>query len=480
RINQAPLSSAPPTPPFPLPLSLATVPLSSSSHKSSPPHVAVLELNNSLSALSLQDSSSDPPASPSKSPTIVPPAPRQSVPAPPTSPVRVQFRPALPPMSRTPGIRTPSGLPPMARVGGKPPGITPPARANRPRMDLGSLGAVVTQTAFSNFSRFVDPSGKLNFAGKAVLHADGVDFSNGNSFKIKMNELELKEELGKGQYGTVQKVFHKPTNVTMAMKEIRLELDQTKLNQIIMELDILHRSASPYIVEFYGAFFIESCVYYCMEYMDCGSLDKLCDGAGAPEPVLAKICLSMVRGLKFLKDDMSIIHRDVKPTNVLVNLKGDVKLCDFGVSGQLEKSMAKTNIGCQSYMAPERIRAADTYTVSSDVWSLGLSLVEMAGGKYPYAYDNMFAQLKAIVDDEPPNLPNSFSTEARDFIDQCLHKNPLERPTYLDLLMHPFLQKYQDEEVDMARWAEGAFAAMCARREGEGERTQGMKVTGAR
>ena len=63
-----------------------------------------------------------------------------------------------------------------------------------------------------------DPSGKLNFSGKAIIHAEGVDFSNGNSFKIKMNEFELKEELGKGQYGTVQKVFHKPTNVTMAMK----------------------------------------------------------------------------------------------------------------------------------------------------------------------------------------------------------------------------------------------------------------------
>ncbi|KAG5458385.1 MAG: kinase-like domain-containing protein [Olpidium bornovanus] len=77
-----------------------------------------------------------------------------------------------------------------------------------------------------------------------------------------MAELQLLEELGKGQYGTVQRVFHRPTNVTMAMKEIRLELDQAKLNQILMELDILHGSQSPYIVEFYGAFFIESCVYY--------------------------------------------------------------------------------------------------------------------------------------------------------------------------------------------------------------------------
>ena len=137
-----------------------------------------------------------------------------------------------------------------------------------------------------------------------------------------------------------------------------------------MELDVLHRAVAPEIVEFYGAFFIESCVYYCMEYMDAGSLDKL-QSAGVPEDVLARIAACMVRGLKFLKDDLNIIHRgifflslpplfahfplDVKPTNVLLNKKGEVKLCDFGISGELDKSLAKTNIGCQSYMAVSTI-----------------------------------------------------------------------------------------------------------------------------
>jgi mitogen-activated protein kinase kinase len=131
---------------------------------------------------------------------------------------------------------------------------------------------------------------------------------------------------------------------------------------------------------------------------------------------------------------------DVKPTNVLLNTKGQVKLCDFGVSGQLEKSLAKTNIGCQSYMAvsyllhcsrhcschlkPERIKGESqnnlgTYTVSSDVWSLGLSLVEIACGKYPYppeTYANVFAQLTAIVHGPAPELPDNYSQEAKDFV----------------------------------------------------------------
>lgn len=75
-----------------------------------------------------------------------------------------------------------------------------------------------------------------------------------------------------------------------------------------MELEVLHRAVAPEIVEFYGAFFIESCVYYCMEYMDAGSLDKL-QGVGVPEGVLGRVALSMVKGLKFLKDELNIIHR---------------------------------------------------------------------------------------------------------------------------------------------------------------------------
>jgi mitogen-activated protein kinase kinase len=277
-----------------------------------------------------------------------------------------------------------------------------------------------------------------------------------------------------------------------------LELDDTKLNAIIMELDILHRAVHPSIVEFYGAFFIESCVYYCMEYMDAGSLDKLY-GVGVPEPVLGRIVSFMVKGLKFLKDELQIIHRgarhafplimlahksslllDVKPTNILVNKKGDVKLCDFGVSGQLEKSLAKTNIGCQSYMAPERIKgesqnALSTYTVSSDVWSLGLATLEIAIGKYPYppeTYSNVFAQLTAIVHGDPPELPDTYSETARDWVNSCLVKRPEDRATYAELLVrylvvifiiitltnsdamqsHPFLQEDAQRNVDMRGW----------------------------
>ncbi|KAK8850437.1 hypothetical protein IAR55_004355 [Kwoniella newhampshirensis] len=334
---------------------------------------------------------------------------------------------------------------------------------------------------FTDFKAVMDPSGSLRFSKKAVLHAKGVDFDDGQSFKINMDEIEVEGELGKGNYGSVHKVFHRPTGVMMAMKEIRLELDESKLNGIIMELDILHRAKAPEIVEFFGAFTIESCVYYCMEYMDAGSLDTLTGGGvlakdlkeedaenpelRVPEPVLRRITAAVVRGLGFLKDELQIMHRDVKPTNVLINKKGEIKLCDFGVSGQLEKSLAKTNIGCQSYMAPERIKSETvnqnpTYTVSSDVWSVGLSIVELAKGCYPYppeTFANVFAQLTAIVNGAAPTLPKGYSDDANDFVAKCLQKDPNRRPTYGELLQHPFLVADIDAEVDMVGWVAAAL-----------------------
>ncbi|KAI4159655.1 MAG: hypothetical protein LQ342_006422 [Letrouitia transgressa] len=351
---------------------------------------------------------------------------------------------------------------------------------------------------FSKYSEFVDTkTGSLMFKGKAIIHGKGIDFSGGSSFNISLDEIDNLEELGKGNYGTVYRVRHSrpqirrpgfglsisrassskstsspsskdgetppadalsrnkidgTSGIVMAMKEIRLELDEAKFAAIIMELDILHRCVSPFIIDFYGAFFQEGAVYICMEFMDGGSVDKLY-GDGVPEGVLRKIAISTTMGLKTLKDDHNIIHRDVKPTNILVNTAGQVKICDFGVSGNLVASIAKTNIGCQSYMAPERIATGGvaqaganpgggTYSVQSDIWSLGLSIIECAMGQYPYppeTYNNIFSQLSAIVDGEPPDLPNDFSEPAKDFVQKCLNKTPKLRPTYAMLLRHAWL-----------------------------------------
>ena len=160
-----------------------------------------------------------------------------------------------------------------------------------------------------------------------------------------------------------------------------------------------------------------------------------------------EVCAKCFSAYTANSPNLFYIHLDVKPTNVLLNKKGDLKLCDFGVSGQLEKSLAKTNIGCQSYMAPERIRgesqnALSTYTVSSDVWSVGLATLEIAMGKYPYppeTYMNVFAQLTAIIHGDPPELPDTYSEAARDWVSRCLVKRPEGRASYAELLVCYFI-----------------------------------------
>lgn len=320
-----------------------------------------------------------------------------------------------------PGSPSSSGTPKLSDMNGG----AGPVENNANGSQMGSQ--------MDQYKNYIDSQkGWITFEGAATITKTGVNFAGGATFSISLDEIDILDELGKGNYGTVYRVRHarpkaprfgqglsgfkassrqssglseKDDNSSsspqsgradgtsgrvMAMKEIRLELDEAKFTTILKELVILHECSSPYIIDFYGAFFQEGAVYMCIEYMDGGSIDKIYTG-GIPENVLKKITYCTIMGLKSLKDEHNIIHRDVKPTNILVNTKGQVKICDFGVSGNLVASIAKTNIGCQSYMAPERISgggmmagADGTYSVQSDIWSLGLTIIECAMGKYPY------------------------------------------------------------------------------------------------
>lgn len=420
-----------------------------------------------------------------------------------------------------PGARKPPSLSERRAMKlGNLPGPASPSPGGTPKLpDLGndaaqppSLNGEGRGSKLSDFKNYIDADkGWITFDGAATITRTGVNFANGHTFSISLDEIEVLDELGKGNYGTVYKVRHarpkaprfgqglskfkpslawqsstesdessedtspgsaKTSGVVMAMKEIRLELDEAKFTTILKELVILHECVSPYIIDFYGAFYQEGAVYMCIEYMDGGSIDKLYAG-GIPEKVLRKITYATIVGLKTLKDDHNIIHRDVKPTNILVNTNGQVKICDFGVSGNLVASIAKTNIGCQSYMAPERISggalaagaagAADgTYNVQSDIWSLGLTVIECAMGRYPYPPEvssTIFSQLSAIVEGDPPDLPSEgYSPQAQDFVRSCLNKNPHKRHTYPMLLAHPWISSLGKPET-IAEDAEAEAAA---------------------
>jgi len=319
--------------------------------------------------------------------------------------------------------------------------------------------------------------------------------------KKQLGELKSEEdfekisELGAGNGGVVHCVRHKETGTVIAKKMIHLEVKPAIKKQIITELKILHDCNSPYIVGFYGAFHSDGEINICMEYMDGGSLDLVIKKNGRiPEKYLRKITYAVLRGLQYLREKHKIIHRDVKPSNILVNSAGEIKICDFGVSGQLIDSMANSFVGTRSYMSPERLQGSQ-YSVASDLWSLGLSLLEMALGCYPipppdpnylanifgpvFTEDpaNMmpvpsprtprtphtvgskpmaiFELLEYIVNQPPPRLPSRvFSNQMRDFVDTCLKKNPADRPDLATLMSHPWLNGVDQDDCDVAAWVQ--------------------------
>jgi len=303
--------------------------------------------------------------------------------------------------------------------------------------------------------------------------------------ELNTEDFEKLGELGAGNGGVVNKERHRPSGLIMARKLIHLEVKPAVWNQIIRELKVLHECNSPFIVGFYGAFYSEGEISICMEYMDGGSLDLLLKQAiRIPETVLASICATVLRGLAYLREKHQIIHRDVKPSNILVNSRGEVKICDFGVSGQLIDSMANTFVGTRSYMSPERLNGTH-YSVASDIWSLGVSLVEMAIGMYPIPPADpttlkrilaapptpsptareprsgpapprpmaIFELLDYIVNEPPPTLPpEHFSEEFVHLVSRCLRKNPEERADLATLMNHPWIKKADQEKVDIASW----------------------------
>lgn len=277
---------------------------------------------------------------------------------------------------------------------------------------------------------------------------------------VREEQLDIINRLGSGNCGTVFRALHRPTQTIIAVKIISLDITRDVQKQIIAELEALHKCHSPVIISFYGAFFRENQIFICTEFMDGGSLDKY---EHVPEQILGPISVSVVRGLQYLWS-LKIMHRDVKPSNILVNTQGQIKLCDFGVSVQLIDSIARTFIGTNAYMAPERINGQD-YSIHSEVWSLGVSLFELAVGHFPYQSAKTpgakdIDVLRSIVDKDPPQLPHgAFSHEFVDFVTHCMQKTPSLRPAPEALLRHPFVQKYVDcNMVLVAEWVREKMA----------------------
>uniref|UniRef100_A0A8C6PZ77 Mitogen-activated protein kinase kinase 7 n=1 Tax=Nothobranchius furzeri TaxID=105023 RepID=A0A8C6PZ77_NOTFU len=256
---------------------------------------------------------------------------------------------------------------------------------------------------------------------------------DGQRYPAEVTDLISEGEIGSGTCGQVFKVRFKKTDHVIAVKQMRRTGNKDENKRILMDLDVVLKSHDcPYIIQCYGAIVTNTDVFIAMELMG--------------------TCAEKLK--KRIQDTHTRAH-----THTHTHTHTPTWDCVF-LLGRLVDSKAKTrSAGCAAYMAPERIDPPDPtkpdYDIRADVWSLGISLVELATGQFPYKNCKTdFEVLTKVLQEDPPLLPvgMGFSPDFQSFVKDCLTKDHRKRPKYHQLLEHSFIQRYEVLEVDVAGW----------------------------
>lgn len=252
-------------------------------------------------------------------------------------------------------------------------------------------------------------------------------------------DYDMKTTVGQGAYGTVYKAIDIRTNKMVAVKVIELENDWLPLlSEVNMVIDLSHAS----IVNYYNWFFYGNCLWLVMEFCDGGSLCDIMEtlNRSLDEFEISSIMRGVLESLIYVHE-RKMIHRDIKGGNVLVTSDGLVKLCDFGVSARMDdtmKSKISTRIGSPCFMAPEVV-AASGYDTQADIWSLGITALEMLSRHPPRADMGQAQVLKAVIEEPVPVAPEKATPEFKAFVERMLIKDPTKRATAVQLMNDPFI-----------------------------------------
>ncbi|KAF8380216.1 hypothetical protein HHK36_027698 [Tetracentron sinense] len=251
--------------------------------------------------------------------------------------------------------------------------------------------------------------------------------------------------LGRGTFGHVYVGFNSESGEMCAMKEVTLFSDDAKskesAKQLGQEISLLSRLRHQNIVQYYGSETVDDTLYIYLEYVSGGSIYKLLQDYGQfGELAISIYTRQILSGLAYLHAK-NTVHRDIKGANILVDPNGRVKLADFGMAKHISEQSGPLSFkGSPYWMAPEVIKNSNGCNLAVDIWSLGCTVLEMATTKPPWSqFEEVPAMFKIGNSKELPAIPNHLSADGKDFVRQCLQRNPLHRPTAAQLLEHPFV-----------------------------------------